>query len=71
MVERGRRAVRAVTLGGRIRVNIMMGRILFRVMGERKTSWGLFVLSVFEGLVVLVQTYVFILLICFYTAERE
>ena len=70
-VERGRRAVRAVTLGGRIRVNIIIGRILFSVMGEIKRRWGLFILTAFEALVVIVQTYVFILLICFYVTERE
>lgn len=71
IVERISRIVRGVTLGGRIRVNIIIGRILFSVIGEIETRWGLFVLTVLEGLVVVVQTYVFILLICFYTAERE
>jgi len=71
LVERGSRIVRAVTLGGRIRVNIIIGSILFRVIGEMKRRWGLFILTAFEGLVVIVQSYVFILLICLYVAERE
>ncbi len=71
IIERGRRIVRAITLGGRISVNIIIGSILYRVIGETISRWGLFILCVLEILVISVQTYVFILLICFYTSEAE
>ena len=70
-IERIRRGARAITLGARIRVNIMIGGILHRVIGERSGAWGILGLSVFEGLVVVIQVYVFILLLCFYMIELE
>ncbi len=36
LIERIRRGARAVTLGARIRVNIIMGGILHSVVGERR-----------------------------------
>lgn len=70
-VERIRRVARAVTLGARIRVNIIMGGILHRVIGICSSRWGLMVLCLFEVLVVGIQTYVFILLVCLYRGELE
>jgi F0F1-type ATP synthase membrane subunit a len=70
-IERISRGARAVTLGARIRVNIMIGGILHRVIGSRNRRWGLFGLSLFEILVVVIQSYVFTLLICLYRVELE
>lgn len=68
-IERIRRGARAVTLGARISVNIIIGGILHRVIGEARGSWGILGLAVFEILVVLIQVYVLILLLCLYTIE--
>ena len=70
-IERISRGARAITLGARIRVNSMIGGILHRVIGERTRVWGILGLSVFEILVVVIQVYVFILLLCFYIVELE
>lgn len=71
LFETVRRFARAVTLGARIRVNIMIGRILHVVVGELSSCWGIFILSFLEVFVVFVQCYVFILLLCLYTSELE
>lgn len=70
-IERISRAARAITLGARIRVNIMMGGILHSVIGTRENRLGLFVLCGLELLVVFIQTYVFSLLISLYSLELE
>jgi hypothetical protein len=69
LIERIRRGARAITLGARIRVNIIIGGILHRVIGETRARWGILGLAVLEILVVLIQVYVFTLLLCFYTIE--
>lgn len=71
VLESLRRLARAITLGGRIRVNIMMGRILHVIAGQFRTRLGIVVLSFFELFVVLVQCYVFLLLLQLYLAELE
>lgn len=68
-IERISRGARAITLGARIRVNIIIGGILHSVVGETSRRRGIIGLAVFEGLVVLIQVYVFILLLCLYAAE--
>ncbi len=71
LIERISRTARAVTLGARISVNIIMGGILHSVVGERIRRWGILGLSVLESIVVVIQVYVFVLLLCLYTAELE
>lgn len=70
-IERIRRGARALTLGARIRVNIIIGGILHGVLGERSRRWGIFILCGFEMIVVVVQSYVLILLLWFYRVELE
>lgn len=70
-IERIRRVTRALTLGARIRVNIIMGGILHRVIGGLPSRWGGIGLCLLEIIVVIIQTYVLILLICLYRAELE
>ena len=70
-IETIRRRARAITLGARLRVNIIIGGVLHNVLGIRRRRRGLFILCVLEVLVVLVQTYVFILLLCLYRKELE
>lgn len=70
-IERIRRGARAITLGARISVNIIIGGILHRVIGRTRRRRGLLVLRLLEILVVLIQSYVFILLACLYRAELE
>jgi F0F1-type ATP synthase membrane subunit a len=71
LIERISRVARALTLGARIRVNIIIGGILHRVIGAGRRRWGLFILCVFEVLVVVVQAYVLVLLMCLYREELE
>jgi F0F1-type ATP synthase membrane subunit a len=71
LIETISRTARALTLGARIRVNIIMGGILHRVIGVGRRRWGLLILCVFEVLVVIVQTYVLVLLMCLYREELE
>lgn len=68
-VERIRRIARALTLGARLGVNIMIGRVLHTVISGRLTSLGILIFCAFEVLVVIIQTYVFILLLLSYRRE--
>ena len=70
-IESISRGARAITLGARIRVNIIIGGILHSVAGATNTRLALLVLCIFEILVVLIQVYVFILLRSLYSGELE
>lgn len=69
IVETIRRGARAFTLGARIGVNIIVGGILHRIIGETTTIWGITVFCLFELMVVFVQVYVLILLTNSYWTE--
>jgi len=69
IVETIRRIARALTLGARIGVNVIVGGILHAIVGELSSIIGIIILSLFETIVVLVQVYVFILLASSYRLE--
>lgn len=71
LVETVSWTVRAFTLGARLRINVIIGRILHRVVGRLRGRGMLLVLCLFEVIVVTVQSYVFILLISLYSIELE
>lgn len=71
ILESIRRIARAITLGARIRVNILIGRVLHSIIGNCGPSWGLLILCVLEFIVVITQSYVFILLLYIYRRELE
>lgn len=74
LIETLSRLARAITLGARISINVIIGAILHSVAGDLAMAGGVFsivIINALEILVVLVQTYVLFLLVSLYLEELE